>query len=306
MAQPPPFNGWTDHGWGLEVTSPHQLFGIISNIALLEQSRTYAWRGQSNAMWRLSSSLFRYLDDDGQETDEDSVRAAELSILDEARRWGLGRDLGASATDMHLLAMLQHHGVPTRLIDVTSNPMTALWFALEDQILWEGKRKKRAPGVLFAIDVTGENWYETFQHTEGQTALHIENPLAASYEQALAKSAEDQKLFRAFPALPDERMRAQEGFFVGSAVPRRHSAPGVMGFRPNGSAPGAEKLKNLSRLGARTRGRPASVPFCAIVIPPAVKDKIREPLKRTYNRRRRVLFPDVDGFREGLLSRELD
>ena len=106
--------------------------------------------------------------------------------------------------------MLQHHGVPTRLIDVTSNPMTALWFALEDQILWEGKRKKRAPGVLFAIDVTGENWYETFQHTEGQTALHIENPLAASYEQALAKSAEDQKLFRAFPALPDERMRAQE------------------------------------------------------------------------------------------------
>jgi hypothetical protein len=47
-------------------------------------------------------------------------------------------------------------------------------------------------------------------------------------------------------------------------------------------------------------GRPASVPSCASLSPAAVKDRVRAPLKRTYNRRRRVLFPDVDGFREGL------
>lgn len=54
------------------------------------------------------------------------------------------------------------------------------------------------------------------------------------------------------------------------------------------------------------RGRPANLPFCAIVVPAAVKDKIRDPLKRTYNRRRRVLFPDVDGFREALARDQLD
>lgn len=112
-------------------------------------------------------------------------------------------------------------------------------------------------------------------------------------------------MFRAFPALPDERMKAQEGFFLGSSVPVRHQAPGVLGFNPLGSAPGDDKLKKLLDT-EKGKGRPASVPLCAIVIPAAVKDKIRDPLKHTYNRRRRVLFPDVDGFREGLIRGQLD
>ena len=112
-------------------------------------------------------------------------------------------------------------------------------------------------------------------------------------------------MFRAFPALPDERMKAQEGFFLGSAVPKRHKAPGVLGLNPIGPAPGAEKLDKLLST-EKGQGRPASLPFCAIVIPAAMKDKLRDPLKHTYNRRRRVLFPDVDGFREGLVRGQLD
>ena len=42
------------------------------------------------------------------------------------------------------------------------------------------------------------------------------------------------------------------------------------------------------------------------MIPATVKDKLRDPLKHTYNRRRRVLFPDVDGFREGYVRGQLD
>ena len=157
---------------------------------------------------------------------------------------------------------------------------------------------------MFAIDVTGTNWYETFQHGD-QTFGHLENPLAATYKQALEESANSKTLFRAFSALPDERMKAQEGFFLGSAVPTHHKAAGVSGMNPIGSRPGDEKLRKL--LNTETGpGRPASLPFCAIVIPAAVKDKLRDPLKRTYNRRRRVLFPDVDGFREALARGQLD
>jgi hypothetical protein len=118
-------------------------------------------------------------------------------------------------------------------------------------------------------------------------------------------SAKRGSMFRAFPALPDERMKAQEGFFVGSAVPKRHRVPGVLGLNPLGSAPGVEKLGKLLT-SERGRGRPVNLPFCAIVIPPGVKDKLRDPLKRTYNRRRRVLFPDVDGFRDAYLRGQLD
>jgi hypothetical protein len=222
-----------------------------------------------------------------------------------ARRWGIGRDLGPSATDMHLLAVLQHHGVPTRLIDVTANPMTALWFATEEHRPDKDGNVPRTPGVLFAIDVTKTEWYETFQHSEGKTWDHLENPLSATYRQALEKSKSNHGMFRAFPALPDERMKAQEGFFLGSAVPKRHKAPGVMGLNPIGDIPGEERLGKLLRT-ERGKGRPVSLSFCAIVIPAAVKDKLRDPLKHTYNRRRRVLFPDVDGFRVGLARKQLD
>jgi hypothetical protein len=303
--KPPQFESWLAHGWGIEVATPQQLFKLISHIALLAQERTYAWRGQNDAAWTFSSSLYRRLAQDGAEVTEKTMRDAELKILVEARRWGLGRDLGPSATDMHMLAVLQHHGLPTRLIDVTANPMTALWFATEDHRPEVNGDVRRSPGVLFAVDVTKTDWYETFQHGEGQTWEHMKDPLAATYRQAIEASQKNKSMFRAFSALPDERMKAQEGFFLGSAVPNEHQAAGVLGLNPLGAAPGVEKLDKLL-FSEKGRGRPTSLPFCAIVIPAAVKDRLRDPLKRTYNRRRRVLFPDVDGFREGFARGQLD
>lgn len=314
MVQPPEFEGWLDSGWGIKVESPQQLFSMINNIAVLEQKRTYAWRGQSDATWLLESSLYREIRGKGVAVTERTVRRREKQILAEARNWGLGRDLGSSATDLHLLATLQHHGVPTRLLDVTSNPMTALWFATSPhRANCEGVVKKTS-GVLFAIEVTDTPWYETFDHGYrglGDDELvdavdELRDPLGAAYFRALQKSRVDGDFFRAFPAIPDDRMKAQEGFFLGSSVPVHHSASGVRGFNPLGSAPGVDKLKKILELKPRGRGRPQKIPFCAIIIPESVKEQIRLPLKRTYNRRPRVLFPDVDGFRDALLSDRLD
>lgn len=303
--KPPAFESWLAHGCGIEVTTPKQLLRLIGHIALLAKDRTYAWRGQNDASFLLSSALHRHLSKRGMPVDEAALRDKEAQILEEARRWGLGRDLGSSATDLHLLAQLQHHGVPTRLIDVTSNPMTALWFATEAHRPDEDGSVKRSAGVLFAIDVTGTDWYETFQHASGRTYSHLAEPLAATYKHALERSAETKQFFRAFPALPDERMKAQEGFFLGSAMPTRHTAPGVVGLNPMGAAPGVEKLRRLLS-SEEGPGRPVNLPFCAIVIPAKVKDGLRDPLKRTYNRRRRVLFPDIDGFRDAFHRDQLD
>ncbi len=296
------FTDWVSHGWGIEVKTPQQVLDLISHIALLAQGRTYAWRGQNDAGYQLSSSLYRSLEESGESVTEKAMREEEVNILDEARRWGLGRDLGTSATDAHLLAILQHHGVPTRLLDVTSNPMTALWFAAEEQLTDEGRETS---GVMFAIDVGDTDWFQSFQHHGDQSWNKIGNPLSAVFETALETSGKSDSMFRVFPALPDERMKAQEGYFLGSAFPKKQKVPGVIGFSPTGAAPGAAKLEKLLNPD-RGRGRPANLPFCAIVIPPEVKKKLRDPLRRTYNRRRRVLFPDVDGFKEAFLKGRLE
>jgi len=87
--KPPAFENWLAHGWGIQVDTPHQLFRIISHIALLAQDRTYAWRGQNDATWDFSASLFREIRDDGGEVTEERLRTRELEILKEAR--GLAR-----------------------------------------------------------------------------------------------------------------------------------------------------------------------------------------------------------------------
>lgn len=298
---------WTADGWGIRVGSAQELFRLISHIALLEQSRIYAWRGQRNAGWQFDSSLYRLLEARDGAVTEESMRMEEKEILGEARRWGLGRDLGLSAIDMHMLAVLQHHGVPTRLFDVTANPMTALYFAIQDGEPDGSEGASRTDGVVFAIDVTDSRWYETFQHAGDRTIDEVGRPLTATWERALELSAEEGSPFRAFPALPDDRMKAQEGFFLGSSVPTTHLAPGVRGINVTRKASlGSARLRKLLDLEKRGRGRPARVPFIAIVIPAEVKAKVRNPLKRTYNRRPRVMFPDVDGFRDAFRRSQLD
>ncbi|CAL8979510.1 hypothetical protein CELL_03207 [Cellulomonas sp. T2.31MG-18] len=297
---PTPAKEWVSSGWGYRVANRDQLLRTISRISILKTGRIYAWRGQGSGEWNLSSSLYRSLERTGP-VDESRMAVAEAKMIKAARKYGLGRELGASNTDANLLATLQHHGLPTRLIDVTSNPMTALWFATEPS---GGDGEK--PGVLFAIDVTDMPWSETIRHDAGVTWGGIERPLGYLYDSLLADSTQHRRPFRLFPALPDERMKAQEGFFVGSAVAPQPAIVRVPDLDfGDVKAPGVESLGRLAEGPDRGPGRPPVLPFLALVIPPRVKRALRDPLKGTYNRRRRVLFPDVDGFRDAYRHGEI-
>ncbi|MGW6086399.1 FRG domain-containing protein [Oerskovia enterophila] len=291
---------WIDSGWGYEVRSRDQLLRTVGRVSTLRNGRIYAWRGQSRARYDLSSSLYRHLAKSGP-VDEERMRETEKRIIREARRFGLGRDLGASNSDAHLLASLQHHGVPTRLLDVTSNPFTALWFATR-----RPKAGQNSAGVLFAIDVTEMPWAHTFAH-DAITYAQAAEPLSAQFTLLLMKSFAERQPFRLYPAIPDDRMRAQEGYFIGSPMPDAPQVPRVPDLDlAAGSPPGADALLRLAEDSDRGVGRPARLPFLALVIPPKVKAAMDDPLTGTFNRRRRVLFPDVDGFRDAFNYEELD
>ncbi|KQS71336.1 hypothetical protein ASG41_20270 [Modestobacter sp. Leaf380] len=273
-------------GWGHRADSQDEVFRAVSRIVTLSAHRRYVWRGCADSAFRVRSSLLRSLVVDEAEPlpDERLVRQHEVAMLREAREWGLGVESGTPASDLALLAQLQRHGLPTRLLDVTDNPMTALWSACEGA--------DDRPGVLMAFDVTALPTHDTVDPHRAP------GPLDRSLRAALRQSAVESRPFLVRPTVPDARMRAQEGLFLSGAVPASPGATGIDGLPLRlGTPPGKERLAVLFGEGARRAGRPAALPFCAVVVPARLKATVRAHLT-ALNRTRRVLFPDVAGFRD--------
>lgn len=99
------------------------------------------FRGQSKESFELTPSVYRMID--GK-----SFRDNEYSLYQEMLR----RDPSAFAdcqTTFEKLVKMQHHGLPTRLLDLTFNPLVALYFACNDHSGENGK--------VFAITCLPEN-----------------------------------------------------------------------------------------------------------------------------------------------------
>jgi FRG domain len=267
----------------------------VSRIATLQAGRRYVWRGVPDWRWRVQSSLVReLLEENGELPIEDQVRKRELKLIRDARDWRIAQDLGDNGTDQHVLAILQHHGAPTRLLDVTSNPMTALWFACQ-----KSNALRKCLGVLLAFDVTDIELLRTLPSELPRTWGTVNDPLSWHLEHALQESSKDGKPFLVEPSLPDARMRAQEGLFITGAVPHLPTVNGVDAL-PLTAAQPPSGLDELFALDDRGRGRPRTLPFVVVAIPTQIKSKMRTHLATTYNRSQKTMFPDVAGFADAV------
>lgn len=105
----------------------------------------FAFRGQSNSIWGLQSTLERMVPKHEQR------RSFEDRSLEQFRsKFKIySRDIEMPEQKLSWLSLMQHHGVPTRLLDFTTSPYIALYFAIENLI-------PTANGdlALYAIDYT--------------------------------------------------------------------------------------------------------------------------------------------------------
>ncbi|MEU2205171.1 FRG domain-containing protein [Microbacterium oleivorans] len=292
---------WRDTGWYFAPSSASELMTAIARVGTHGTNHRFAWRGHADADYEWSSSLYRTLVEEGVAVTEALMREREERILDEARRWGLGVEGGQLVDDFQLLADLQHFGVPTRLVDVTSNPMTALWFATEraSRDTRDGTTRSK-PGLLIAMNMP---WYR--EVVEGGKPPSVFKTVGSpprtwgDLEGLSAKRSRALELSTPFvvsSSMPNARLRAQEGYFIASAHPDGAVAP-LTSLSLSVPPGDAETVRTLLT-GERTQGLPRRMPFVAILVPARMKTQLRDYLRLTYSRTAKALFPDYTGFRD--------
>src|SRR5580698_4805524 len=108
--------------------------GAIVWLSSILPNATYVFRGHADANWDLQSSLFRAKKPANLR--ELQKEEAELLKLVSRDFW-FRREFDFTPADSvrrssyeRTVAVLQHHGVPTRLLDATADPLVGLYFAV--------------------------------------------------------------------------------------------------------------------------------------------------------------------------------
>ncbi|EMY36010.1 blue (type1) copper domain-containing protein [Arthrobacter crystallopoietes BAB-32] len=296
MQRSGPWSGY----WALEPADVFELWNLIGQIGFRPgYIGKVLWRGLPSDSFEVKSSIIRQLESEQIVVSEDEVAHRERQYLENARRWGIGITEYGRVPDLHLLSMLQHHGVPTRLIDVSYNPMTALWFACSDP------RYLDEPGVLVSMTVSDSKIFWTTDLPHGQ-ASSIGIVEQAQLRAALQYSEDHKQAVLVEPRVRDARMTVQEGLFLTSSVPSAPSDGPVQGFPAGPDMPVyVDALKLDPQDVDYPNTGPTGVQVMGIVLTPEVKSQMSLYLSRNFNRSTRTMYPDMSGYAAAVQSGQL-
>lgn len=166
----------------------------------------WLWRGQANGAYGLEPAVHTRIRAHESLTD-DAVERYTVSLIEAARHAALDRQEDTILPDMALLALLQHHGAATPLLDVSLDPMVGLYMAtvspnLDDQKL---------DGALFAIR---------------RPAVTIADFDSRSFKTIYDAMGHDETAFYSAPDV-SERLRIQRGHFLMGRVSTTDSRVGI-------------------------------------------------------------------------------
>ncbi len=132
----------------VEVSSSAE---AIRELLILRDRGFYSFRGHRNHEWPLGPHS---LPENG-----------DLDVLDDNRRQFVKRCKQFASFKLgeedfwDSLFFAQHHGLKTRLLDWTSNPLVGLYFAVEN-VLAAHYDRDDVYGCVWAIKVTKQRWHE--------------------------------------------------------------------------------------------------------------------------------------------------
>jgi type I restriction enzyme M protein len=121
----------------LHISSYENFFSTLEKRYFVEERHHWVFRGHSNARYNLLPKAARILHTSS------TCEKFEKSIFNFFKRQAHPFLKQMPANDWEWLTLAQHHGLPTRLLDWTYNPLVACYFAVES---CDG-----ADGAIFAL-----------------------------------------------------------------------------------------------------------------------------------------------------------
>lgn len=94
--------------------------GQLNKVKEKEDTETFFYRGHANRKWKLLPSIFRT---------SNGVEKEHLLFRDMVAH--IPQSFSECKSALDYLVQMQHYGLPTRLLDVTTNPLVALYFACD-------------------------------------------------------------------------------------------------------------------------------------------------------------------------------
>jgi hypothetical protein len=228
------------------------------NANLARFRSPYAFRGLSRADHVLSSSLVRLAGDA-------DIRRLELSLLRNFRKYAHGESPGVDSL-WHWLALGQHRGLPTRMIDWTYSPLVALHFSTEDTTAYDDD------GIVWCV-----NFVEANMRLPVQLRRILDRECSDTFTVDMLAEIGSLREFDALSADPFVV------FVEPPAIDRRIlNQFALFSLMSNPNAVLHDWMRQHPDLCRSVR------------IPAAVKWEIRDKLDQA-NINERVLFPDLDG-----------
>ncbi|SUY92829.1 FRG domain [Buttiauxella agrestis] len=171
-----------------EIACVGDLLKIVNEVAKQNNDRQSYFRGQSDASWGIASSLCRLLNDNAIKphpvegmppnfASKISYSRLASELFDSFKdKFVLYSEVniikGYELNDIDLHVMAQHYQLPTRVVDLTKNPLISLYFATEENkpdtdvavfILKDGYSETSSNVFLSKLDHARKKYHDFYQ-----------------------------------------------------------------------------------------------------------------------------------------------